>query len=70
MDKTRTKRLLGVLLEMDIHLPRGEAMSDDAPKPAWCSIFCEDMDSPAGECCGICGTLSEITRKALDRAFR
>nr|DAT56347.1 MAG TPA: hypothetical protein [Caudoviricetes sp.] len=27
------------------------------------------MGSPDGECCGICGTLSQTSRDALDRAF-
>ena len=38
-------------------------------RPAWCAVLCADMQSPGGECCGICGTLSQITREALDRAF-
>lgn len=62
-------QLVRALLEMDEKLPRGGAMPDDAPRPAWCAVLCADMQSPGGECCGICGTLSQITREALDRAF-
>lgn len=61
--------LVRALIEIDGKLPRGEAMADDAPRPAWCRVFCEGMDSPDGECCGICGTLSQMSRDALDRAF-
>lgn len=63
-------RLARAIIEMDARLPRGRDMADDAPRPAWCHVFCEAMDSPGGECCGICGTLSEATRKGLDKAFR
>lgn len=63
-------RLTQVIIEVDAHLPRGRDMADDAPRPAWCHVFCEAMDSPGGECCGICGVLSEVTRKVLDKTFR
>jgi len=62
-------RLTRAIQEMDCYLPRGKEMPDDAPSPAWCKVFCASLESPAGECCGICGILSETTRKALDRAF-
>lgn len=62
-------RLTRVIQEIDCYLPRGQAMPDDADKPAWCSVFCATLETPAGECCGICGILSETTRKALDRVF-
>lgn len=63
-------RLARVIVVLDEKLPRGDDMADDAPHPTWCRIFCEGMDSPDGECCGICGTLSQTTRKALDEVFR
>ncbi len=63
-------RLARVIVVLDEKLPRGEDMADDAPRPAWCRIFCEGMDSPGGECCGICGTLSQATRDALDEVFK
>jgi len=68
-DKLTILKLARVIEEMDCHLPRGEELADDADKPAWCRVFCDGLDTPAGECCGICGILSETTRNALDRAF-
>lgn len=62
-------RLTRVIIELDAHMPRGKEMADTAPRPAWCHVFCEAMDSPGGECCGICGTLSEMTRDTLDKVF-
>lgn len=62
-------RLVRAILDMDDKLPRGEPMADDAPRPAWCAVLCAGIDSPGGECCGICGTLSQATREALDKAF-
>ncbi len=68
-DKLTILRLTQVIEQLDCHLPRGEEMPDDAPKPSWCYAFCESMDTPPGECCGICGILSEATRKTLDKVF-
>lgn len=45
-------RLTRVIIELDAHMPRGKEMADTAPRPAWCHVFCEAMDSPGGECCG------------------
>lgn len=64
-----TARLTRAIMELDEKLPRGEDMPDNAPRPAWCRIFCDTVDSPGGECCGICSTLSQITRETLDRVF-
>ena len=69
-DSLTVQRLVQALLEMDSHLERGQPMPDDAPKPVWCSVFCAGLQSPAGECCGVCGVLSETARTALDRAFQ
>lgn len=62
-------RLTSVIIELDKNLPRGDAMADDAPRPAWCRVFCEAVNSPGGECCGICSILSQTTRQVLDEAF-
>ena len=43
-------RLARVIVVLDEKLPRGEDMADDAPRPAWCRILCEGMDSPGAEC--------------------
>ena len=67
-DQLTIQRLTKAIQELDCHLPRGEEMPDDY-KPAWCHVFCAGLDSPAGECCGICAVFGETTRNALDKAF-
>lgn len=69
-DETNLTALARAILEMDAHLPHTRPISDDAPRPAWCHVFCKSLNSPAGECCGICVELSEITRDALDKNFK
>lgn len=63
------RRLVHALQAIDGHLPHERPLPEDAPRPAWCAVIRDAMGVAEGECCGVCGELSEVTVAALNAAW-
>lgn len=63
------QRLVRALQAIDGHLPHERQLPEDAPRPPWCAAIRDAMGFAEGECCGVCGELSEVTVMELNAAW-